>query len=154
MTDDEYNALKLAYERLQEDYETLEQRDKDQISKQDERNMQYQEGWKQCERSCTILGQRITEREQYIEELEVRLAEYIQYNKQYESLLEEKQQNIEQLQNRIEELEQWTGHLQLLCDERLERIQQLEHYIHHPISSMIKLIQAWIGKKGKENDRG
>lgn len=135
--DEDYKAIKKAYERLQEDYELLEQR----------------EGNQDYEKKYLILSQRITEREEYIEELEVRLTEYIQQSEQYDVILDEKKQNIEKLQHRIEELEQWTGHLQSLCDERLERVNQLELYIHHPVFNIIKLVRIWIAEKRKKNDR-
>lgn len=144
VTEEEYRALTVAYERLQEDYEDLE----------------HETGWKEKEKKLKalcreekernrVLSRCVAERERYIKKLEESTAEYMRYSEQYEANMEEQQQKVKARQARIDELEQWTGHLQALCDERLERIRQLEHYIHHPFSSMIKLVRIWMGK-GRE----
>ena len=94
-----------------------------------------------------ILIQRISERELYIEELEVSIENYKKQNEQYENALEEEKSKIDTLRRRIEEMEQWTSHLQWLCDERKERMECMEQCLCQPFLSIVHLARFFWRKR-------
>ena len=170
----EYQALIAAYERLQEDYEDLEQEKHLAEWRERCRSLEIQSvEWgkeragleeKLCQEGekNRILSRSVIEREQHMEQLEIRLAEYMSKSEACESVIKEEKEQAEKYLARIRELDQWCGHLQSLydesrervceleqwsgqlqslCDERLIRIRQLESYVHHPLKAAKKVMR-------------
>lgn len=152
VTEEEYRALETAYQRLHNDYRELEEEKeivklrqmcgdlKGKLAAEESDRCRELEELRERQQ---ILDRMLTERDQYIEQMESKLAEYGANIEKYEYNMNGLRQHGENLQKKITELEQWTGHLQSLCDERLERIEQLEYYVHHPFFSLHHLFQIW-----------